>query len=244
MTIAAVLACRVGSKRMYGKPLMKIGEKTILELLIERLKTSKLIDKIVLGIADGEENRVFISYAKKLGLEYVIGDENDVLGRLIKGAEHVGADTVARVTPDCPMIFFENLDEMIQQHIDNKADMSFTQKLPLGGSVEILSLDALKKCYIEGEDRHKGERATLYINENRDKFKIRIITPPIEVQRPDILLTVDTPEDLEVMREVYNALQNPGRLIKVREAIAYFDKNPEITKKNKDQARPHSRIWE
>jgi len=243
MTIAAIIACRVGSKRMYKKPLMKIMNKTILELLIERLKTSKMINKIVLAIAEGDENKIFLEYAEKLGLGYVVGNEKDVLGRLIAGAERVGANTLVRVTSDCPLIFLENIDAIIKHHLDNQSDLTFTEKLPLGAFIEVLSLDALKRSHEYGEEKHRSELVTLYINENKDKFKIEIITPPKELQRPDIILTVDTPEDLRVMQQLYEKLQKPGRLITVKEAIQFFDENPKIRELNKDQDRKFARIW-
>src|SRR3989344_2989259 len=92
--IAAPLACRVGSTRLYGKPLqfLDIANKiSILDYLISHLKSISLIDQVVLAISDGEENKAFERVAKREKLDYVIGDQYDVLGRLIAAGKKASA---------------------------------------------------------------------------------------------------------------------------------------------------------
>ena len=86
MRVVCTLACRVQSSRLYGKPLQLLNiEKniSILDYLLDHLAATIEIDKTVLAISEGAENTPFISLAEKRGLSYVIGDEKDVLGRLI-----------------------------------------------------------------------------------------------------------------------------------------------------------------
>ena len=77
--VAAVLACRVNSTRLFAKPLQRIGKYTILELLINQIKKSKTISDIVLAISENPGNDVFIDFAKKHRLKFIIGNEKDVL---------------------------------------------------------------------------------------------------------------------------------------------------------------------
>ena len=90
--IAAVIACRVESGRLFGKPIQNLSNFTILDFLINQIKTSNKISEVVLAVSENQGNQIFIDYAKKNNLKFVIGDDRDVLQRLIKGAELVDAN--------------------------------------------------------------------------------------------------------------------------------------------------------
>ena len=69
--IVAVIACRVNSTRLFGKPLQRIGKYSILERILIQLKQSKMIDEIVLAISEKSENEVFVTFAKENKLKFV-----------------------------------------------------------------------------------------------------------------------------------------------------------------------------
>ena len=88
--LVAALACRNQRTELYGKPIQNLDVKgiTILDNIISCLKSISCIDEIVLGISEGSENQIFkIAYDNKL--KYIIGDEEDVLSRLIKCGQHL-----------------------------------------------------------------------------------------------------------------------------------------------------------
>ncbi len=234
LKIAATLACRVGSGRLYAKPLQPIGDTTILEHLVRSLRRSRQLADIVLAISEGEENAAFVGMARRLGLPFVHGDQRDVLGRLIGAADHVGADVVLRVTPENPFIYHEIIDRQIACHVDSGADITICEELPNGTHVEIISLAALKRAHRYGEDRHRSELCTLFIFENPDLFKIERLRAPEPVRRPELRLTVDTPEDLVVARAAYQAARRSDGMTYLSDVIAYLDANPALTALNKD----------
>jgi len=92
----------------------------------------------------------------------------------------------------------------------------------------MLTLDALKKSHSEGEDRHRSELCTLYIRENKDKFKIEYIEPPIKLSRKDVRLTVDYPEDLVVCRAVYEHFKSFEPNIPLLDVVDFLDRNPQL----------------
>lgn len=102
--IAAVLPCRINSTRLLAKPLQQIGNYTILELLIKQLKKASLIDDIVLAISKNLGYELYIEIAKKTKTKFILGSEEDVLGRLISGLKLVNADTLVRITSENPYI--------------------------------------------------------------------------------------------------------------------------------------------
>ncbi|MFA5097247.1 MAG: acylneuraminate cytidylyltransferase [Candidatus Margulisiibacteriota bacterium] len=232
MKSTAVLACRLESTRLFGKPMQLINDMPIILHLISRLRKAKKLDEIVLAISDEPGQHVFIDLAKKNGLRYVIGDQKDVLGRLIKGGDLAKTDIVVRTTTENPYVYWENLDELISLHIKNSADITVTEHLPLGAFLEVISLSAMKRAHNDGEDRHRSELCTLYISENPDKFKIQKIKAPEKLCRADIRLTVDTPQDLILVRTIWEKLHAKDPLFSISDIIELFEKEPGLKEIN------------
>jgi len=232
--IAAVIPCRIYSTRLLAKPLQQVGNYTILELLIKQLKKSKCIDEIVLSIAQSYGKELFIEFAKKHKIKFVLGDEIDVLGRLIKGIKKVNANILFRITSENPFIYWEGIDSLIQNHIESNSDLSFYGTLPLGASYEIINLKSLEFAHKYGLKKHRSEYSTLYIYENPKKFKINRIEPKKSLQRSEFRLTVDTPQDLWLARIIYDSIGKKDTPLKLEKIIDFLDTHKEVTKINSD----------
>jgi spore coat polysaccharide biosynthesis protein SpsF len=95
-----------------------------------------------------------------------------------------------------------------------------------GCGFEIISLEALKKSYQMGEDRHKSELCSLYIRENKKDFNLKKVLPPKELIRKDLRLTVDNPEDLVVCRAVYCHFKDFAPQIPLIDVVKFLDSHP------------------
>jgi len=230
--VAAVIACRIFSNRLFAKPMQLIGNHNILTYLINQIKKSNLISDIVLGISEDAGNEIFINYAKKHEIKYILGNDLDVLKRLIDGAKYVDADIVFRVTSENPFIYWEAIDKLIKKHIENNLDYSTVLPIPLGSGFELINLRALEISHSKGTKRHRSEHCDLYIFENKKKFRIKIFKPEKLLQRSDIRLTVDTPQDLLVARLIQKNLGKNEKPIKLERIVRFLNKNPEIQRIN------------
>ena len=97
--LVAALAVRNQGSRLYGKPLQNLhieSSTTILTNIVECLKSIDCIDEIVLGVAEGIENDIFIVYARNRDLQFILGNEIDVLARLIACGELVNGTDIFR----------------------------------------------------------------------------------------------------------------------------------------------------
>jgi len=242
--IVAVIACRVDSNRLFAKPIQKLSENTILEYLIDQIKTSNLINDIVLAISETPGNEIFVDFAKKHNLKFIVGDDTDVLDRLIIGAKYVGANIVFRVTSENPFIYWEGIDELIKKHIIDNFDFSFMNNLPIGSGFELINVKALEKSHIMGNKKHRSELCSLYIFEHKQDFKINSSNPPKELAKPQIRLTVDTPQDLLVARIIYERLAINNKPIPLKKIIKLIEKNPTISKINSNIPLAVTRIWD
>jgi len=231
--LVVALACRNKGSRLYGKPLQNLDiekDVCILDNIISCLKQLQAIDDIVLGIAEGVENDVFIEYANAHNIAYIRGDEDDVLSRLIQCGDFGSATDIFRSTSESPFPYFDFVGHAWEKHIHNNNDATFLDDIIDGCGFEILSLDALKKSHREGEEKHRSEFCTLYIRENKNKFRIEYITPPEKLKRKDIRLTVDYPEDLIVCRAVYENFKDFAPNIPLLDIVDYLDKNIHLLK--------------
>ena len=231
--VVAVIACRINSHRLFAKPLQKIGNEPILKHIIKQIKKSSLINEIVLAISEKNGNQVFEEFAKENNLKFVIGDEIDVLSRLIKAANYTNGSIVFRCTSENPFIYWEKIDSVIKEHIRGNFDYTYIPKIPLGSGFELINKKALEISHKNGSKKHRSELCTLYINENQKKFKILAYTPPKEMQKPEIRLTVDTPEDLQLARVIFNSI-GVKHLIRIKDIISFLEKNQQLTNLNSD----------
>jgi spore coat polysaccharide biosynthesis protein SpsF len=229
--LVAAIACRNQGSRLYGKPLQNLEVEKgvrILDNIIGCLRAIDCIDEIVLGISEGVENEVFKNIAEENGLRHVVGDQIDVLSRLIKCGQLVGATDIFRVTSESPFLYFEPVEDLWRRHQTEMADATFMDEIIDGCGFEIISLSALEESHAKGDKKHRCELCTLYIREHFQHFKIVKANPPVELIRKDIRLTVDNPEDLAVCRIVYGAFKNTAPKIPVREVVQFLDANPKL----------------
>ena len=110
--LIAAIACRNQGSRLYGKPLQNLDQEKgirIIDNIIDNLKSIKCIDDIVFGISDGQENEIFKTISKEKKLNFIVGDETDVLKRLILCGEKVKATDIFRITSESPFLYYQRL---------------------------------------------------------------------------------------------------------------------------------------
>jgi spore coat polysaccharide biosynthesis protein SpsF len=137
---------------------------------------------------------------------------------------------VVRVTGDNPLTDLSLVRSLISLHREAKADYTYVpgDALLMGILPEVISREALEVSHRDGEDRHRSELVTLYIKENPGRFRIVRAEMPPELYRPSYRLTVDEPEDLELMGEIFDRLYRPGQVMDTAEAIRLLDAEPRM----------------
>ena len=233
--LVLALACRNQGTRLYGKPMQNLDvqtKHTILDNIIQIFSDIEQIDEIVLGISEGEANKDFVNYALNKKIKYVIGDQNDVLSRLIQCADHVHASDVIRITSECPFPYVKLFEKCWNLHKDNNNDATFLDEIIDGCGLEIISKKALEISHEQGSSKHRSELCSLFIRENIKNFRVQILKPDNKLIRRDLRLTVDNPEDLVVCREVYNYLKknNLEKSPDISRVVDFLDSNIHLKK--------------
>lgn len=233
-SLVAVLACRNSGSRLYGKPLQRLDIQTgwrVLDQVIANLKRFNFIDEIVLAISCGDDNLAFKHYAENANLRYVVGDEEDVLKRLIYGLNLTQATDLFRVTTESPFLYWQAVEEAWSDHIKHNSDATFMDGIIDGCGFEIITSESLKESWSSGDRRHRSELCTLYIRENRNDFSITQLVEPPLLSRKDLRLTVDYPEDLIVCRSVFDHIQENACSFDydLTDIVSFLDKSPKLT---------------
>lgn len=229
--LVAALACRNQGSRLYGKPLQNldvVDSIRIIDNIVDCLKSLNCIDEIVLGISEGVDNEIFKEVASTKGLRYIVGDQTDVLARLVSCGQLAGATDIFRVTSESPFLYFDEIERLWQKHQDESLDATFMDDIVDGCGFEIIRQEALERSHANGDHRHRSELCTLFIRENPNLFKIFKATPPLQLVRKDLRLTVDNPEDLAVCRIVYGVFKEFAPRIPVADVVSFLDANPKL----------------
>jgi spore coat polysaccharide biosynthesis protein SpsF len=229
--LVAAVACRNQGARLYAKPLQNLDVEKgvrILDNIVANLRSFSIIDEVVLGISEGQENEVFKTVAKDLGLRFVVGDQKDVLSRLIQCGQLAGATDIFRVTSESPYMYREGVETMWARHQRENSDATFLDDIIDGCGFEIISLAALEESHAKGTSKHRSELCTLYIREHHERFRIIRESGPQELNRKDLRLTVDHPEDLVVCRAIYGVFKDKAPKIQVAEIVEFLDANPKL----------------
>lgn len=226
--LVAALACRAHGTRLYGKPLQPLDVEqqiAVIEYMIEFVKSEPTIDAVVLGVAAGEENEPFHAIAKRHGITSVRGDVDDVLQRLIACGRAGGGTDVFRITTESPFIYFEPIPDAWRRHVAHGNDVTALAGVPDGPGFEMIRLDALEASHERGGP---AEHVTQYIRDHQEEFTVETIeaTPP--VNRMDIRLTIDYPEDLVLCRRVYAEFKALAPRIPLSNIIEFVDAHPDL----------------
>ena len=235
--ILAVIQARMGSTRLPGKVLKEINGKPLLSYQIDRLAYSEKIDKIVVATSDLARDDEIVDFCIANNIDYFRGSENDVLTRYFECASIHKPETVVRLTADCPLCDPKIVDSVISKFQESGVDYCAntvpmeTSCFPDGSDVEVFSMRALERANSEVSDKHfrehvtfqfwqdKGYKSTQLLG-NKDYSKYRI--------------TVDYPEDFEVVTYVFNELKRKGEFGHLNEVIDIIDSNDGIKSINSE----------
>ena len=210
--IIAIVQARMGSSRLPKKVLMDIEGTSSLKFMIDRVKKSTLIDKIIVATTNDERDDEIVEFCNDNNILCFRGSENDVLDRYYQSAKKYEATTVVRLTSDCPLIDPDLIDETINLFLKEKADYASNavppdkKKYPDGSDVEVFSFDALQRSWVETTDIKDREHVTFYMWDKRDNFNTIMLDN--EHDWGKYRITVDYTEDLELVRKIVKKLND------------------------------------
>jgi spore coat polysaccharide biosynthesis protein SpsF len=217
----AIIQARIGSTRLPGKVLMKMGNGTLLKYLIDRLSFARTISTIVVATTAKCTDDVIEEEALKQGVECFRGSEIDVLGRYVQAAIMNNAEIVVRVTGDNPFTDPVSIDRVVDQLVEG-FDYAIEDGLPVGTTGEALTLRALEFIDRVALTSRWREHVTLFAKENQNMLRCAYLRPRPDCDRRDLSFTVDHQNEYERVSELCERL--PGPNFPLKDLIALADK--------------------
>ena len=162
MRIIAITQARSGSTRFPRKILNKINGETLLEIHINRIKCSALIDDILIATTTISEDGDIQNIAESLNIKFFRGSEHDVLDRFYKSIISLKPDFIVRLTSDCSLIDGNLIDEIIEEALKKNLDYYSNVLLPSypdGQDIEVIKFSALEKAW--KESKLKSDRVSV-----------------------------------------------------------------------------------
>ncbi len=208
MRAAIVLQSRMASQRLPGKALAPIAGRPLLEQCLIRLLASEAAPVILATTTRGDDDAV-ADVGERLGVPVFRGAEDDVLDRFVRCAEEFRLDVVIRATADNPAVDIDAPARLLAAARRSGADYVREDGLPYGAAVEAVTTRALHRQAQLIDAAVDREHVTTYVRRHEGQFAVLGLSAPASLARPDVRVTVDTPEDLQQMRRMY-ALAGEG----------------------------------
>lgn len=227
MTTAILITARLKSTRLPLKVIKLLKGRPMICHLLDRLKLAKIPEKIIICTSPNEQDDPLVEIAAQEGVEVYRGDPDDVLVRLTKAAEQFDIATVVNCTADNPFVDPEYIDKLVEFHLTNHYDFSKIDGLPFGTFSYALSRSALAKaCEIKAE-KDTEVWGGYFTETGMFSCGIMKVNDP-ELRWPDLRLTVDTPEDFELVTQIFNELYHPNKVFSLQSIVEFLKNYPEL----------------
>src|SRR5579864_622730 len=227
MKVTAIVQARMGSTRLPGKVLMNLGSVTVLGRVVQRLQRAALIHECVVATTAALADDAIVDECQRLNVPVFRGSEHDVLDRYLQAARHFGSDAIVRITSDCPLIDPEVVDNVVRGLTEQRAEFAcnvLTRTYPRGLDVEAFTIEALEKAWRDSNQPHQREHVTPLFYERIQIFRVASVHEKQDFSH--YRWTLDTPDDLRLIREIYSHFYNDH--FGWRDVIALMERLPEL----------------
>ena len=227
MRINAVIQARTGSTRLPGKVLADLGGRPVLEWVVRAARAATRIEEVIVATSTLAGDDAVAELADSLGVRVVRGSEDDVLARFIAALDAHPADAVIRLTADCPLLDPTLIDAVAGAWAaapsHDYVSTVLVRSLPRGLDVELVTAQALRAVdrMATGHDR-VHVTSGVYADPTAYRLLGLCVTPAAD----DLRVTLDTPEDLVLLRALVAEL--PDAPPAWREVVAALRARPDL----------------
>lgn len=231
--VLAIVQARMGSSRLPGKVMKKVLGKPMVGYVLERVLSSKAVDKVVLATSTNPENEEMCEYVKNIGIDVFRGSEDDVLDRFYQASLIYKPDTIVRITADCPLILPELINKACDEFFKKKPDyLGYLLPYPEGlADIAVLSFSALATAWREAQKPSEREHVVTFLINRPDRFDV--IRLPVDSSVNHLRFTVDESRDFIVVKDIIERLYEKSfKKFGLKEIEDFSCKYPEIMKIN------------
>jgi spore coat polysaccharide biosynthesis protein SpsF len=243
----AIIQARRASSRLPDKVLLDIGGEPMLVRVVERTRRAKRVDALVVATTTDPSDEAVEALCRARGYPCYRGSMHDVLDRYYQAARQYHAEIIVRITADCPVIDPGVIDQTIQEFLNppdawdfaaNRLPPPWGRTYPIGLDTEVCTFAGLETAWKEATLPHQREHVMPFFYENPERFRIRLISAPVDYGT--LRWTVDTAEDLKLLRQIYARFDGRDDFSWL-EVLALLEREPELAKINASVEHKHYR---
>ena len=249
--VVAIIQGRMSSSRLPGKILADIAGQPMLTRVYVRTSRARTLSDVLFATTTDASDDPVAEYCHLSGIPCMRGSLYDVLDRYYQAAKQAKADVVVRITADCPVIDPELIDNVVNALLESEYDFAcnrlpppWGRTYPIGLDTEVCTFAALVRAWREAKEPQQREHVMPYFYEGVELtvvsrqlsegisprgFRIALLNHTTDFG--DYRWTVDTPEDLEFMRQVYSRFDGRDDF-SWKEVLDLVHDNPELMKIN------------
>ncbi len=216
-TLGIVHACAT-AQRADWLLRRRFGSRPLLEWIIRRVTESARLDGVIVLATDPIDPRR-IQDAVPLDVPLLIGEGKDPLLQFADALEKYPAHSVVRVRTDSPFVDPGLIDRLVASAVSHPPcdyasyccrDGRPAILSPVGVFAEWFRVDALRRAARAARRSVDRQGVTTYLYSHPEKFNVRLLPAPRQIDREDVRLTVDRDEDWEHALTIFDALGPEG----------------------------------
>ena len=230
----AIIQARNGSRRLPGKVMRLVNGRPVVAWVVDRVRAAALVDEVLVATTADMQDEAMVSILSDCGVKILRGSTLDVLDRYYKAACEVKAESIVRITADCPLIDARVIDDVLGVFFKNGCDYAgniLPRTYPDGQDVEVFSFAALERAWREAKLPREREHVTIYFRDHPEFFKISNLK-----YRHDwscMRWTLDYPEDLALIEKIFMAFKGRELAVSMEEIAVYLEENPQVRALNR-----------
>ncbi|MCF8296145.1 MAG: hypothetical protein K9H48_14940 [Melioribacteraceae bacterium] len=242
MKIGYLITARLKSTRLPEKLLLKVQDGEFIRWMIRRLKITIALDEIILCTSTNPQDSPLEIIAEEEGIKCFRGDEEDVLFRLNDAIIKYNLDYALNITADCPLVSYEYIPLIINEYKRTNADLIRTLDLPHGLFSYGIKPEALN--YICKNKTGKNTEVWAKYFTDDPKLNVNEMNIPAYLMRPDYRLTLDYPEDYEVFKRIFEFFGKESYKIGIADLLYFLDNNKSIVDINQNCRGLYKQRWD
>jgi len=203
--------------------------------MLERLTEVRRPARIVVATTVDAADDPIAELALTFGVDVHRGHPTDLLARHVGAAHAAGAEVIAKIPSDCPLVDPRVVDRVLDAYYAADGALDYIGNLhpatwPDGNDVEVVPTALLELAAREATKAHEREHTTPFFWDSPERFRLGAV---VWGQGRDLSMThrftVDYPEDITFVRCVYDALLSKiGITFSVDDVLALLAARPDI----------------
>lgn len=245
----AIIQARRASSRLPDKILLDLAGEPLLVRVVERTRRAKALDCVVVATTTDPADDAVETLCQARGYACTRGSMQDVLDRYYQAARTYNAGVVVRITADCPVIDPDVIDKTVLAFLGGESELPYDfaanrlpppwgRTYPIGLDTEVCTFSALEIAWREATSAYQREHVMPFFYEQPQRFRILLVDYTEDLG--SMRLTVDTPEDLELLRNVYARFDGRDDFSWLQ-VVALLEQEPNLAQINASIRHKHYR---